>query len=162
MKCFYHEEKDAVATCQNCGKGLCKECAEKHTPCLCDECAENIKINQENEKEQRRKDALIDTTSEFIVAIVKGCVAVLIWYLIVNKAMDTPFTISELGIFFLPFGWALFTYLEQFLPPIFLGGVLLWIYLVLKFIVSLILGIPCFIYQVIKFIVKLVSNRKSN
>ena len=94
MKCFYHEKKDAVGTCQNCGKGLCKECAGKYTPCLCDDCAVNIKLTEENEKEQRRKDALIDTTSEFIAAIIKGSIAVLIWYLIVNKAMDTPFDVG--------------------------------------------------------------------
>lgn len=162
MKCFYHQKKDAVGTCQNCGKGLCKECAGKYTPCLCDDCAVNIKLIEENEKEQKRKDALIDTTSEFIAAIIKGSIAVLIWYLIVNKAMDTPFDVSQLFIFFLPFGWALFTYLEQYLPPIFLSGVFLWIYLALKFVVSILLGVPCFIYQVIKFIIKLITNRKSN
>ncbi len=42
MKCFNHPEREAVATCQKCGKGLCKECAEKHTPCLCDSCAVQI------------------------------------------------------------------------------------------------------------------------
>ena len=38
MKCFYHEDREAAATCQRCGKGLCRECAAKYTPCLCDEC----------------------------------------------------------------------------------------------------------------------------
>jgi hypothetical protein len=27
MKCFYHPQTDAVATCKNCNKGLCLECA---------------------------------------------------------------------------------------------------------------------------------------
>jgi hypothetical protein len=26
MKCFYHPQIDAVATCKNCNKGLCLEC----------------------------------------------------------------------------------------------------------------------------------------
>ncbi len=26
MKCFYHQEKDAVATCQQCGKAVCRDC----------------------------------------------------------------------------------------------------------------------------------------
>ena len=38
MKCFNHEDREAVATCQHCGKALCKACASKYTPCLCDEC----------------------------------------------------------------------------------------------------------------------------
>lgn len=29
MKCFNHTEREAVATCQKCGKSLCKECAGK-------------------------------------------------------------------------------------------------------------------------------------
>ena len=27
MKCFYHQDRDAVGTCKSCGKGLCPECA---------------------------------------------------------------------------------------------------------------------------------------
>ena len=38
MKCYFHESEDVVATCQSCGKGLCKPCAEVFTPCLCEEC----------------------------------------------------------------------------------------------------------------------------
>ena len=42
MRCFNHEDREAVASCQKCGKGLCKECASKYTPCLCDECFARI------------------------------------------------------------------------------------------------------------------------
>lgn len=27
MKCFYHNDKDAVGTCKSCNKGLCADCA---------------------------------------------------------------------------------------------------------------------------------------
>ena len=27
MRCFYHEDKEAVGTCKSCGKGLCRGCA---------------------------------------------------------------------------------------------------------------------------------------
>ena len=27
MKCFYHPEVDAVGVCQNCGRGICRDCA---------------------------------------------------------------------------------------------------------------------------------------
>ncbi|MBP7275989.1 MAG: hypothetical protein KBA51_07280, partial [Kiritimatiellae bacterium] len=27
MKCFNHEDRDAVGTCKSCGKGVCRECA---------------------------------------------------------------------------------------------------------------------------------------
>ena len=27
MRCFYHQDKEAVGSCKSCGKGLCPECA---------------------------------------------------------------------------------------------------------------------------------------
>jgi hypothetical protein len=27
MRCFYHQDKEAVGTCRSCGKGVCIECA---------------------------------------------------------------------------------------------------------------------------------------
>ena len=27
MRCFYHEDKEAVGTCKSCGRGLCRACA---------------------------------------------------------------------------------------------------------------------------------------
>lgn len=32
MKCINHPDRDAVANCKTCGKGLCQECASKITP----------------------------------------------------------------------------------------------------------------------------------
>lgn len=58
MKCFNHEDREAVASCQKCGKGLCKECASKYTPCLCDECFARIQqqsAQQAQAAEENRK-----------------------------------------------------------------------------------------------------------
>ena len=27
MKCFYHDDREAVGACKSCGKGLCRDCA---------------------------------------------------------------------------------------------------------------------------------------
>lgn len=27
MRCYYHEDREAVGSCKSCGKGLCRECA---------------------------------------------------------------------------------------------------------------------------------------
>ena len=27
MKCFYHDDRDAVGTCKSCSKGVCRDCA---------------------------------------------------------------------------------------------------------------------------------------
>lgn len=162
MKCYYHENRDAVATCTMCNKGLCKECASLNNPCLCSECVEIAKKDAINYSEEKRKNALIDTTTEFIFAIVKGIIAVVAGYFIVKYILGAKtISLSDMWfLFFLPFGWSVFTYLEQFFSSVFLGGFLFLIYLALKFIASVFLGIPCFIYQIIKFIIGVVSNRK--
>lgn len=38
MRCFYHPDRDAVAQCVDCGRGLCHECASKWNPPTCDGC----------------------------------------------------------------------------------------------------------------------------
>lgn len=43
MKCYYHPDRDAVAQCVECHKGLCIECARKWNPPHCDGCGVDIK-----------------------------------------------------------------------------------------------------------------------
>lgn len=165
MKCFFHEEKDAVATCMRCNKGLCKECASLYSQCLCEECAEIVEDEMVSSMKQERKSALIDTTSEFVFAIVKGIIAVIVGYFVMNAIYDGNVNFSQVWFFFfLPFGWAVFTYLEQFLPNVIFGGllgILLTVYyFIIKLVISIFLGIPCFIYQVIKFVIGLISSGK--
>ena len=151
MKCFYHSDLEAVATCQRCGKGLCHECAEKHSPCMCDDCARVVEeereakiISEENEKKQKYLDALIDTKKEFI----KACV--------IGAAVMLCLRIPEAGpinlfLFFIPFGWKLLTYLQSMAPIFLVGNIFFWIvWIVMKAILSIIIGIPAFIYQLIK------------
>lgn len=44
MKCFNHSEKEAIAICKNCNKGLCRECAvEVDNGIACkDKCEEEV------------------------------------------------------------------------------------------------------------------------
>ena len=60
MKCFNHIELEAVATCQRCGKGLCRECAAKYSPCYCDECYTAVVA----EAEERSRAILIEARCE--------------------------------------------------------------------------------------------------
>jgi hypothetical protein len=43
MNCYYHPGQAAVAHCVDCGKGLCYDCAHKHTIPICPECNGNRK-----------------------------------------------------------------------------------------------------------------------
>ena len=38
MNCYYHSESNAVATCTNCGKGLCKQCTDRFNIPICESC----------------------------------------------------------------------------------------------------------------------------
>lgn len=175
MKCFNHIEREAVATCQKCGKGLCKECAEKYTPCMCDTCAEQTRKNQQqqaqNKEEQRKqkyKDALVDTRSEFIKTAVIGVViaSIYIWYSYhYQQNLNEDNSLGDwVGLFFcffcIPFGWKVLTYLQSFIPISLFGTWWFWlIYIVVKAIFSILVGIPAFIYQLVKTIL---TQRKIN
>lgn len=169
MKCFNHTEREAVATCQKCGKGLCKECAEKYTPCMCDTCAEQTRKNQQqqaqNREEQRKqkyKDALVDTRGEFISTVLIGIVlsiALIIWL-----RDDTDGFIDYVSAFIIgiciPFGWKFLTYLQSFIPLSIWGTWWFWlIYVIVKAVLSIFIGIPAFIYQLVKTIL---AQRKIN
>lgn len=45
MNCFYHPDTIIVATCQDCGKGLCKSCASNYTIPICKQCNSTRKSN---------------------------------------------------------------------------------------------------------------------
>lgn len=53
MKCYLHNERDVVATCSNCQRGLCSDCAEKFSIPQCPDCFESI-------YRQKKKEAKID------------------------------------------------------------------------------------------------------
>lgn len=42
MKCYNHNEMDAVAACLDCGKGLCMSCADAYEKPYCERCATQI------------------------------------------------------------------------------------------------------------------------
>lgn len=171
MKCFNHTEREAVATCQRCGKGLCRECAEKHMPCLCDTCAIQIQKDQqqqaqskEEQRKQKYKAALVDTRGEFIKTSVTGVIIGILWVWFM-KSEHSDFTVSECALdffmgFCIPFGWKVLTYLQSFIPLFLIGTWWFWfIYVMVKAFLSIFVGIPAFIFQLVKTIL---TQRKIN
>ena len=119
MKCFYHTDREAIATCQHCGKALCRECAAKYNPCLCDECKSILDAadrQAESDKRQKYLDALVDTRSEFIHACIAGVVVGLVFYSMFAGGADAGSRVTYFVLgFFVPFGWKLLTYLQSFI-----------------------------------------------
>jgi len=171
MKCFNHTDREAVATCQRCGKGLCKECASKYTPCMCEECATALQqerqqqaISKEEQRKKKYKAALVDTRSEFIKTLVIGILlgAVLAFITVTGEAFDffNVLFIFAVGLC-APFGWKLLTYIQSFFPVVIIGTLLFWIlWLAVKIVISFYIGIPAFIFQAVKvFLVQKKINK---
>lgn len=162
MKCFYHTELEAVATCQRCGKGLCKQCAAKYTPCLCEECARALRAEQaqaeqsaEEQRRQRYRDSLIDTRSEFLKAIAIGAVLVVgfIWLGQFGSSPNPYLPLHCFWLFFAPFGWKLLTHLQARFPVTIFATAAVWLaWGVFKLVICFFIGFPAFIYQLVKTI----------
>lgn len=171
MKCFYHSDREAVGTCQTCGKSLCRECAEKYTPLSCDDCHREMIARSRNEREKAKQDALIDTKAELIKATVIGLIFGIFIVVFIGLQKDShgapmykPLEIVQFFFFGmgLPYGWAL---TSHFMPLYYglseEGFFRAFILNILKLGLSLILGIPAFLYQIIRLIVRYVIVKKS-
>ena len=112
MKCFYHEDREAAATCQRCGKGLCRECAAKYTPCLCDDCYEAIQAENHAQKvaavegrRQSRLERLNFTVGDLIVNCVLGAVLFGILFFASDETHRSTWLSLMPIVFCMPAGW---------------------------------------------------------
>ncbi len=49
MNCYYHPDTTIVATCQDCNKGLCKQCSDKFGIPICVSCNSNRAATEKKE-----------------------------------------------------------------------------------------------------------------
>ena len=155
MKCFFHESRDAVATCQKCGKSLCKECASKYIPVLCDDCF----AAEQNQKAAKKQADIIDTWSEFFVACAIGLGAAIVCF-IVSKQINGGTAsynwilnvLTRIWVFTIPFGWKFFNYLLGKMHSVFIMPLI--VSLIIQTVFSFFTGPFCFVYQLIKTIIK--------
>jgi hypothetical protein len=146
MNCYNHPEEVAVASCVDCGKGLCKACAGLYQLPICNEC--NLK-RVKNDKGNLIK-IYLPSIVLFIIGIIIGT--------------------SNLGDFFLgiilgyvfagiPWGWKIVSFIQprMFLFLSFFGWVM---YFFLKLMISFVVGIIALPIGFIKLIISLVSAHK--
>lgn len=136
MKCYNHQERDAVATCSECGVGLCKECADKHSPILCDKCFE--KACQEI-KAEYQYDFKSDVWGFYLTALA-GIVLVWIFYALRSNGLPMN-AVEYLVLFFVPYA---FRGIRRYLPG---GGCFL---MIVKFVVGWFFGIVFYGWQLLK------------
>ena len=163
MKCFNHEDREAAATCQRCGKGLCRECAGKYTPCLCDDCYEAIqaesharKVAAAESRRQSRLDRMSFTLGDLIVNCVLGAVLFGIVFFVGEDHRSTWLSLFPI-VFCMPTGWR--TVARWVRAGGGVGGIgrayeesttTLVAEFLVKCVASWFLGIPCFLFQVFK------------
>jgi hypothetical protein len=110
MRCFYHEDREAVGSCTSCGKGLCRECAVDLTKGLacrgrCEQDVSSvIALIDRNIKIAPRTSQILETSRKVrsntaILNLVMG-VLFIIW----GFTNDRLSFIIVLGIAFLIFG----------------------------------------------------------
>lgn len=134
MKCFNHPSKDAVAACVDCGKSLCKECASKWNPVLCDRCAQE-RTDAYNAEQEAYKDSMKGSIIKSIILFVVGFV--------VFMAMYGQFNVQAFGMGYIfagfPYGWRA---LNKITPDVFLILPLVgWIiFFIVKFFLALFVG----------------------
>lgn len=137
MKCAYHVDREAVATCNVCGKGLCQECASYINP---PECLGCYAAELEAEKNGIKKSVIIASVVAIVIFIL---------------SLSEGGTVGQ-GILFacVPFGWIA---LNKITPQIFLFMPIIgWIfYFVLKLIVAMLVGIVALPYKIIKSVIQI-------
>lgn len=132
MRCAYHVEREAVATCSVCGRGLCQECANKINPPQCLGCF---------------ADGLEAQKKQIIKSLVLAAVAAVVVFII---AMDEGAELPASFLFALaPFGWIA---LNKITPSFFLFMPIIgWvIYFIFKLILSMMVGIVALPYKIVK------------
>lgn len=143
MKCYYHPDREIVATCTECGKGLCKACASKWDPTLCDDCAK-VRID---EKRAALKKSVALSVAALIVGVVIGVIMA-----VQDQQISYLWTglVLALAFVFVVNGWQ---WLNRIQPSMFLFlPVIGWLfYFGFKFLLAYFVGVVAFPVNLYRF-----------
>lgn len=175
MKCYYHEDRDAVGTCQDCGKALCRDCASKYTPVLCPDCAQRRQNQRVANQQERKRKHLASVEKEFKSTLIPACVIggiVFIFFIVmlILACMSKGFSLSILGYYIgngIGIGLLMFGFLYGFKATAglcvydvnnFAANLLSFLFI--RIGLSLIIGLPIFVWSLIKYLKGKEANRK--
>ena len=141
MKCANHPTMDAVATCVDCGKGLCSDCTNAYEFPICEKC-NAIRVG--GEKRELTKNIVL-TVLFFIIGA---------YFAVSSGGGFNIISAIVIGYLFagIPWGWS---FLNKITPSIFLFLPLIgWvIYFLIKGILSFFIGfiaLPIKLYQIFR------------
>ena len=146
MNCYNHPEEVAVASCIDCGKGLCKTCSGLYQMPICNEC--NLK------RVKGDKGNILKVYLPSIILFIAG--------LVIGIKMNGNFGFGLVlgwvtaGV---PWGWKIITFIQprMFLFLSFFGWL---IYFLIKFILAYFIGIVALPIGLVKMIVSIASAKK--
>ncbi len=166
LRCYHHcncEDRPAVAQCSECGKGLCRECADKLTSpntgkLLCADCL-NKEIAADEAWANRQKAAM---RRELIVMIVGFALGVIIQIILGVLAGQNDWSDMYLALFVLSFVFCLPTLFASFGTIIGTVGYVFdgWFMRTLFFLI-LVIGSPImFIVRVVRRVRKMTLMKR--
>lgn len=135
MDCFLHPGSAAVAQCNTCSKGLCRACASRFAPILCEECL--VSHNR-----QVARGAWTGLTITVVVALA-GTAWFASRHLPIGQCVLMGVVLS--GTYW---GWK---FLSERFPHLAAGSFAAWgVYLVLKFVAAFFIGLLVGPYQIFR------------
>ena len=153
MKCFFHNDSDATAVCQDCGRCLCSECASGHSRAICVGC-----LVRRNASSRRR--IYINLAA---LGIIFSALLFTLHGVKVSRTIVLDYSISwkvALCACFTYFGWK---FLSKRQGYIFMGGGLFWIfYLYFKLAFSFLVGLVVGPVRIFRMLGELLSLHRSD
>jgi hypothetical protein len=158
MNCYNHPEEVSVATCIDCGKGLCKNCAGLYQVPICNEC--NLK---------RTKSEKTNILKIYIPSIIMFFIGFFFCFSLMssNNANTSVKIFTSLvgGYIFagVPWGWKAISFIQPRMF-LFLSGFGWLLYFMIKFFLSYFIGLVALPIGIIKLIKDLLSakSKKDN
>ena len=141
MNCFYHPDTVSVAACVDCGKGLCQECAIRYQLPICNECNER---RSKNEKQAIFKQ-YISSVIFFVAGLFFGLKVI---KLNIYSSISFGYTIA--GAFW---GWKVISFIQPTMF-LFLPIVGWFLYFLIKFTLSMVVGIVAMPIGIVRIIIK--------
>lgn len=126
MKCYKHNDLEAVGKCSSCGVSLCGDCYTTNEYHLCDACA----------KKRITKITFIFIRNMIFMIILAG--------ISISMQAEPIFFFMALGF---PFGWSA---VSKFKLGLWLNGNFLFVYVVLKLMIAGLIGIVLTPYAIYK------------
>lgn len=149
MKCYYHEERDSVGRCTECGKELCKECVDIYNPPLCTDCAAQISKEHKYDLIKRILTSILCVIGGFFLYAIFGA----------ELMPSVPLPVMLLLFAGLPYGWDL---LDKSSSNVFvlLPGIGWLIYMAFKLALAFCIGWIVLVVEMIKIIVEIIQHKR--